>query len=73
MDMMLPEMDGLSTIRILQKINSQVKIIAVSGLASSDKVATAMNSGVKTFLPKPYTTQELLKTINSVLNKEQTT
>jgi two-component system, cell cycle sensor histidine kinase and response regulator CckA len=68
MDMMMPEMDGLSAIRVLQKINSQVKIIAVSGLSSSDKVATAMGSGVKTFLSKPYTTQELLKTINGALN-----
>ncbi len=67
-DMMMPEMDGLSAIRVLQKINSQVKIIAVSGLSSSDKVATAMGSGIKTFLPKPYTTQELLKTINGALN-----
>ncbi len=68
LDMMMPEMDGLTTIRTLQKINSQVKIIAVSGLASSEKVTAAMGIGVKTFLPKPYTTQELLKTINGVLN-----
>jgi two-component system, cell cycle sensor histidine kinase and response regulator CckA len=68
MDMMMPEMDGLSAIRVLQKMNSQVKVIAVSGLSSSNKVATAMDSGVKTFLPKPYTTEELLKTINGVLN-----
>ncbi len=67
MDMMMPEMDGLSAIRVLQKINSQVKIIAVSGLSSSDKVAAAIKCGV-TFLPKPYTIQELLKTINDVLN-----
>jgi len=66
MDMMMPEMDGLSTIRVLQKMNSQVKIIAVSGLSSSDKVATVMSTGVKTFLPKPYTTQELLKTIHGI-------
>ncbi len=68
LDMIMPEMDGLTTIRTLQKINSHVKIIAVSGLASSEKVAAAMGIGVKTFLPKPYTTQELLKTINGVLN-----
>lgn len=68
LDMMMPEMDGLTTIRTLQKFNSQIKIIAVSGLALSDKVAAAMGSGVKTFLPKPYTTQELLKTIRGVLN-----
>jgi len=68
MDMMMPVMDGPTTVRMLQKINPQVAIIAVSGLASSDKVSLAMKAGVKAFLPKPYTTQELLKTINSLLN-----
>ena len=68
MDMMMPSMDGPTTIRTLQKINPKVKIIAVSGLASSDKVTAAMGSGVKAFLSKPYTAQELLKTIDKVLN-----
>jgi len=31
----------------LQKINPKVKIVAVSGLASSDKVKAAMSSGAK--------------------------
>jgi hypothetical protein len=66
-DMMMPSMDGPTTIRTLQKINPQVKIIAVSGLASSDKLNKAASTGVKTFLSKPYTTKELLKTINGVL------
>jgi len=68
MDMIMPGMDGPTTIRTLQKINPLVKIIAVSGLASSDKVSLAMSAGVKAFLSKPYTAQELLKTLNGVLN-----
>jgi CheY-like chemotaxis protein len=67
-DMMMPSMDGPTTIRTLQKINPQVKIIAVSGLASSDKLTKAASTGVKTFLSKPYTTKELLETIDGVLN-----
>jgi hypothetical protein len=67
-DMMMPSMDGPTTIRTLQKINHHVKIIAVSGLDSSDKVNAAISAGVKAFLSKPYTAQELLKTINSVVN-----
>jgi two-component system cell cycle sensor histidine kinase/response regulator CckA len=59
--MMMPSMDGPTTIRTLQKINPQVKIIAVSGLASSDKLTKAAGTGIKTFLSKPYTTKELLK------------
>lgn len=72
MDMMMPAMDGPTTICMLQKINPQVNIIAVSGLASSDKLTAATNCGVKKLLFKPYTAKELLQTIGEVLdpNKE---
>jgi hypothetical protein len=66
--MMMPDMDGPRTIRILQKMNPQLKIVATSGLASNDKVAEAAGVGVKAFLSKPYTAPELLKTLSSVLN-----
>jgi PAS domain S-box-containing protein len=69
-DMMMPSMDGPTTIRMLQKINPQVDIIGVSGLVSSDKVSVAMNAGVKTFLSKPYTAKDLLKTLGEVLNTQ---
>jgi PAS domain S-box-containing protein len=68
MNMMMPDMDGATTIRTLQKINPQLKIIALSGLASNDQVAFAAGSSVKAFLSKPYALKELLNTINSVLN-----
>ncbi len=68
MDMMMPEMDGVTTIRTLQRMNPQVKIIAVSGLATSDKVNAAMSSGAKLFLSKPYTSEELLRQLHQVLN-----
>jgi len=67
-DMVMPDMDGNTTIRTLQKINSDVKIIAMSGLASNDKVSGAYDLGVKAFLAKPYTAQQLLETIKSVVN-----
>lgn len=67
-DMMMPQMDGLTTIRTLQKINPQVKIVAVSGLVSNDKQIQVASLGVKTFLSKPYTTKDLLHTLSSVLN-----
>jgi two-component system cell cycle sensor histidine kinase/response regulator CckA len=66
-DMMMPNMDGLTTIRTLQKINPQVKIIAVSGLSSSDKLKEVAKTGVKTFLAKPYTAKELLTTLQGVI------
>lgn len=67
-DMMMPSMDGPTTINNLQKINPYVKIIGVSGLNISDKLTAATNIGVKTFLFKPYSAKELLKTIDGVLH-----
>jgi CheY-like chemotaxis protein len=70
-DMMMPSMDGPTTIRVLQKINPQIKIIGVSGLVSNHKMIELVGSSVKTFLPKPYTSNELLKNLQAVLNSEQ--
>ncbi|MEW6491592.1 MAG: response regulator [Cyanobacteriota bacterium] len=67
-DMMMPAMDGPTTIRTLRKIQPQVKIVGVSGLVANDKLAQAHRLGVETFLYKPYTAKELLKTINTVLS-----
>jgi PAS domain S-box-containing protein len=66
-DMMMPSMDGSTSIRILQQMNPQVKIIAMSGLVSNDE-AEAANVSVKAFLSKPFTARELLNTINNVLS-----
>ena len=67
-DMMMPEMDGATTIRTLQKINPQVKILAVSGVVSNQNSMTDIVASVKTFLPKPYTVDELLKNLQVVLS-----
>ncbi|HEY9798766.1 MAG TPA: ATP-binding protein [Leptolyngbyaceae cyanobacterium] len=66
LDMMMPSMDGAIAIRKLQKINSQVKIIAMSGLLSEPDESAIANMGVKAFLSKPCTAQELVQTINTV-------
>ncbi|WP_414570408.1 response regulator [Nostoc sp. CCY 9925] len=70
MDMMMPSMDGATAISTLQKMNSQVKVVAVSGLNVSDKLTKI--PGVKKFIPKPYTTKELLQTLHSILVEKAT-
>jgi two-component system, cell cycle sensor histidine kinase and response regulator CckA len=68
-DMMMPYMDGQSTIRALQKLNPRVRIIVSSGLADNMKVAHG-NGAVKRFLPKPYTAERLLTSLHEVLSDE---
>ncbi|WP_017721257.1 hybrid sensor histidine kinase/response regulator [Kamptonema formosum] len=64
LNMMMPHMDGPTAIRTLQKIKPSVKIIAVSGLLSTEMIAEATRLGVTAFLSKPYTAKELLKTLH---------
>jgi CheY-like chemotaxis protein len=68
--MMMPEMDGSTTIQTLRKMEPEVKIIAVSGLVSTDKLAQLAMLEVNTFLSKPYTTIDLLKSLHTVLNPD---
>ena len=68
-DMMMPYMDGPSTVRALQKLDPNVRIIASSGLDDNSKLTDVMNAGVRHFLSKPYTADKLLKTLADALNK----
>ncbi len=68
-DMLMPFMDGPATIRALQKMNPQVKIIAASGLPASHKAGENSLKGIKIFLNKPYTAEKLLKALAEVLKK----
>ena len=67
-DMMMPNMDGATTINTLHKMNPYLRTIAVSGLATSEQVPFDKTSKFTAFLPKPYTAQELLTALYSVLN-----
>lgn len=64
LDMMMPSMDGQTTIRALKRIDPNVKIIAVSGLSSNKE--SALKAGVKGFLQKPFTSQDLIMMINEL-------
>jgi two-component system, cell cycle sensor histidine kinase and response regulator CckA len=66
-DLMMPTMDGASAIRALQQFNPQVKVIACSGLLTSDSLLNT--ASIKAFLPKPFTSDNLLNTLQRVLKE----
>jgi CheY-like chemotaxis protein len=66
-DMVMPFMDGPATIRALQRMNPNVRIIAASGLGAGQRGGDGALEGVAVFLNKPYTAEKLLKTLAQVL------
>lgn len=71
-DLMMPVMDGVAAMQILQRLAPQVRIIAASGLAATREVRQAMSSGAREFLSKPYTASTLLHAIARVLGDDTT-
>jgi two-component system, cell cycle sensor histidine kinase and response regulator CckA len=69
-DVMMPLMDGTTAIKAFQRFNfqNQLKIIACSGVVASNNLLAM--AGVKAFLPKPFTTEDLLMTLSEVLQEE---
>ncbi|MBN8420369.1 MAG: PAS domain S-box protein [Verrucomicrobia bacterium] len=70
-DMMMPVMDGPATIQVLMRMNPQICIVAASGMNAAGMEEKAASSGVKNFIPKPYTAETLLKSLDSVLHVQR--
>ncbi|MDZ8053589.1 MAG: PAS domain S-box protein [Aulosira sp. ZfuVER01] len=67
-DMMMPVMDGASTILMLQRMNPKAQIIAMSGIMAYEAAAQKKSLGIREFLPKPFTAHVLLNTLQEVLS-----
>jgi PAS domain S-box-containing protein len=67
MDIMMPEMSGLSAMRALRGLNPNVKVIASSGLDLHYQ-QEAQDLGISAFLPKPFTTAQLLQILHEQLS-----
>jgi CheY-like chemotaxis protein len=64
-DMMMPNCDGISTIRALLGINPGIRIIAASG----QEINRGVVPGVCDFMAKPYSAETMLKLIREVLDR----
>jgi YesN/AraC family two-component response regulator len=68
MDILMPEREGLETIRELMQIDPQAKIIAMSvtGEKRFGHLSIALHMGAIRILHKPFTRDELLTAITEV-------
>ncbi|PSB49996.1 response regulator [Chamaesiphon polymorphus] len=65
LDMMMPLLDSETIIKTLYRLDPQVQITIVSGLATHRAVANMTNKCVKAFVAKPFTATELLKLLSN--------
>ncbi|HKX63642.1 MAG TPA: PAS domain S-box protein, partial [Verrucomicrobiae bacterium] len=68
-DMIMPNMDGPATIRVLRKLQPTIPIIASSGMMDPGKVREMTGMNDLSFLEKPYSADTLRHSIHRVLQK----
>jgi len=70
-DIIMPDKEGLETIRELRKLNSDVNIIAISGCGSTDPevyLNMAKKIGVQYTFSKPIDIDLLLTTVDEIFS-----
>ncbi|HZD56223.1 MAG TPA: response regulator transcription factor [Anaerolineales bacterium] len=72
LDVMMPRMDGLETIRRIRQ-NSTAPIIILSALGEETDKIQAFNLGADDYLTKPFGVGELLARVQAVLRRSQWT
>lgn len=59
LDITMPELDGLTVLEEMLKIDGKVKVMVVTALSDKSTGLKAIKLGAKSFLPKPFTPEKL--------------
>ncbi len=67
MDLTMPEMDGIESIKNLIQINPLANIIVISALSDMSTAIEAIKCGAQGFLTKPFTDDELKEALAELM------
>lgn len=67
MDITMPEMDGVSAVKEIMKINKGAKVVMCSAMGQQAMVIDAIQAGAKDFIVKPFQPDRVIEAISKVL------
>lgn len=71
MDVMLPELDGISVCESIRLQNNEIPILILSAKNSSADRVLGLKKGADDYLTKPFNLEELLLRVNKLINKSK--
>ena len=63
MDVTMPEMDGITSLKKIREIDPQAKVIMCSAMGQQAMVIDAIQAGAKDFIVKPFQNDRLIEAI----------
>lgn len=70
LDMVMPKKSGDQAYLEMKKIDPNIKAILSSGFKQDERVNAILNSGIQSFIQKPYTMEKLSQTIANLLKDD---
>ena len=67
MDIVMPEMDGITALKEIMHFDPSAKVVMCSALGQEALIAEAIESGARDFIVKPFQPGRVLKVVQSVL------
>ncbi|ADU30746.1 response regulator [Evansella cellulosilytica] len=67
MDITMPEMDGITSLKEIRKVDPNAKVIMCSAMGQQAMVIDAIQAGAKDFIVKPFQAERVLEAINKTL------
>lgn len=71
MDVVMPQMSGIDATRKILKTDKEAKVVIISAMGQENLVMEAINVGAKDYILKPFSKDEVLKTIERALLGDQ--
>ncbi|GIW13819.1 MAG: response regulator [Tepidiforma sp.] len=68
MDITMPEMDGLTALKEIRKVDPNAKVAMVTALGQQQIVLEAVKNGAKDFLVKPAEADRVLAAVSKLCN-----
>ncbi len=69
LDIMMPEMDGLTLAREIRLTNADIPIIFLTAKSQKDDIIEGFKSGADDYITKPFSMEELLYRIEAILRR----
>ncbi|MDR3608556.1 MAG: response regulator [Oligoflexia bacterium] len=70
MDVVMPNMSGIDATRKILKGHPGARVVIISAMGQENLVMEAVNVGARDYILKPFTSAEVLTTIDRALNSE---
>jgi DNA-binding NtrC family response regulator len=71
LDVMLPGISGIDTLRAMRISNPALPVIVITAFSSIDGAIEAMKQGAFHYIPKPFKNEEVVLTVNKALEQRR--